>query len=52
MQVSLAYVLSKYNGISAKEYKDTMTKKFEIVKLPPYLILYFKVSNKLNFQVT
>lgn len=37
----------KFNGESEKEYKtykENFMKKFEITKLPPYLILYIKVS--------
>lgn len=46
-QVPLATILSKFNGVSEKEYKtykDSTMKRFEITHLPPYIILYVKVS--------
>nr|AAW27682.1 SJCHGC05944 protein [Schistosoma japonicum] len=44
-QVSLATLLSKFNGIAEKEYKthrDSTLRRFELRRLPPYLILYMK----------
>eukprot|EP00095_Tigriopus_kingsejongensis_P006628 maker-scaffold1179_size56971-snap-gene-0.16 protein:Tk06628 transcript:maker-scaffold1179_size56971-snap-gene-0.16-mRNA-1 annotation:"u4 tri-snrnp-associated protein 2-like" len=51
-QVSLFNVLAKFNGVTEKEYKtykDNFLKKFEIIKLPPYIILYFKRFTKNTF---
>lgn len=51
-QVSLFNVLAKFNGMTEKEYntyKDNFLKKFEIIKLPPFLILYFKRFTKNTF---
>lgn len=47
LQVNLYSLLTKFNGQSEKEYKtykENFLKKFEITKLPPYLILYIKVT--------
>ncbi|KAL3310175.1 U4/U6.U5 tri-snRNP-associated protein 2 [Cichlidogyrus casuarinus] len=44
-QVPLLNLLVKFNGISEKEYKthnDSSLKRFEIMRLPPYLCLYMK----------
>ncbi|KAJ8870239.1 hypothetical protein PR048_029260, partial [Dryococelus australis] len=44
-QVNLYTLLQKFNGQMEKEYKtykENFMKRFEIVKLPPYLILYVK----------
>ncbi|CAL8104347.1 unnamed protein product [Calicophoron daubneyi] len=44
-QVSLATLLSKFSGIAEKEYKthrDSFMRRFELQRLPPYLILYMK----------
>ncbi|RTG85261.1 U4/U6.U5 tri-snRNP-associated protein 2 [Schistosoma bovis] len=44
-QVSLATLLSKFNGVTEKEYKthrDSTLRRFELRRLPPYLILYMK----------
>lgn len=46
-QVPLYSILAKFNGMSEKEYKtykDSTMKRFEITQLPPYLILYIRVS--------
>lgn len=46
-QVPLANILAKFNGVTEKEYKtykDSTMKRFKITKLPPYIILYVKVS--------
>ncbi|KAA0183645.1 U4/U6.U5 tri-snRNP-associated protein 2, partial [Fasciolopsis buskii] len=44
-QVSLATLLAKFNGVTEKEYKthrDSIMRRFELRRLPPYLILYMK----------
>jgi|SRR6218665_412001 len=46
-QVPLFGILNKFNGLSEKEYKthkDSVLKRFEITTLPPFIILYIKVS--------
>lgn len=46
-QVNLYTLLNKFNAVSEKEYKtykENFMKRFEITELPPYLILYIKVS--------
>ena len=46
-QVPIFQVLNKFNGIQEKEYKtykDSTMKKFELTRLPPYIIIYFKVG--------
>ena len=46
-QVPIFQILNKFNGIQEKEYKtykDSTMKKFELTRLPPYIILYFKVG--------
>ncbi|XP_065347012.1 ubiquitin carboxyl-terminal hydrolase 39 [Cloeon dipterum] len=53
-QVNLYSLLTKFNGQSEKEYKtykENFMKKFEITKLPPYLILYIKRFTKNTFFV-
>ena len=54
-QVPIFQILNKFNGIQEKEYKtykDSTMKKFELTRLPPYIILYFKVGKILkNFIV-
>jgi U4/U6.U5 tri-snRNP-associated protein 2 len=53
-QVSLYNILSKFNGETEKEYKtykDNFLKKFEITRLPPYIILYIKRFTKNTFYV-
>lgn len=47
-QISLYVLLSKFDGKSGKEYqtyKESILKKFQLTGLPPYLILYHKVSH-------
>ena len=46
-QVPLFQILNKFNGVQEKEYKtykDSTMKRFEITRLPPFIILYIKVS--------
>ncbi|XP_046558519.1 U4/U6.U5 tri-snRNP-associated protein 2-like isoform X2 [Haliotis rubra] len=46
-QVPFATILSKFNGVSEKEYKthkDSTMKRFELTRLPPYIIIYIKVK--------
>jgi len=53
-QVSLYNILSKFNGITEKEYKtykDNFLKRFEITKLPRFIILYIKRFTKNTFFV-
>ncbi|KAL0896017.1 hypothetical protein ABMA27_012005 [Loxostege sticticalis] len=53
-QVNLYQLLSKFNGQSSKEYKtykENFLKRFEITRLPPYLILYIKRFTKNTFFV-
>lgn len=53
-QVPLFNILAKFNGTTEKEYKtykDSTMKRFEITKLPPYLILYIKRFTKNTFYV-
>ncbi|XP_019635305.1 PREDICTED: U4/U6.U5 tri-snRNP-associated protein 2-like isoform X1 [Branchiostoma belcheri] len=53
-QVPLANLLAKFNGETEKEYKsykDSTLKRFELTRLPPYLILYVKRFTKNNFYV-
>lgn len=45
-------LLNKFNAQSEKEYKtykENFLKRFEITKLPPYLILYIKVTTPMGF---
>lgn len=45
-QVPLFQILTKFDGQTAQEhktYKDNFLKRYEIRKLPPYLILCFRV---------
>ena len=47
LQVNLYTLLQKFNAQTEKEYKtykENFMKRFEITDLPPYLILYIKVS--------
>ncbi|ESN98068.1 hypothetical protein HELRODRAFT_185871 [Helobdella robusta] len=51
-QVPLMSVLMKFNGVNSKEvktYKDSTLKRYEITKLPRYLILFFKRFNRTTF---
>jgi hypothetical protein len=53
-QVSLYNILSKFNGVSEKEYKtykDNFIKRFEITRLPKFIILYIKRFTKNTFFV-
>lgn len=46
-QVPIFQVLNKFNGIAEKEYKtykDSTMKRFQLLKLPPYIIIYYKVK--------
>ena len=48
-QVPIFQILNKFNGTNEKEYKTYKSsdmKRFELLKLPPYIILYIKVSLK------
>ncbi|CAO1633773.1 unnamed protein product [Sympodiomycopsis kandeliae] len=47
-QVSIAQVLSKYDGVSYQEARG-MIKRYKCLTLPPYLILHFKRFTKNNF---
>lgn len=45
-QVNLYTLLAKFNSVTEKEYKtvkEDFMKRFEIIQLPTYLILYIKV---------
>merc|ERR1719422_983854 len=51
-QVPFANLLTKFNGFTEKEYKsykDSTMKKFELTKLPNFIIIYFKRFNKNYF---
>lgn len=53
-QVHLFQLLSKFNGVSEKEYqtyKDNFSKRFEITQLPKFVILYMKRFTKNTFFV-
>ncbi|XP_014668010.1 PREDICTED: U4/U6.U5 tri-snRNP-associated protein 2-like [Priapulus caudatus] len=53
-QVPLFQLLQKFNGSQEKEYKtskESIVKRFEITKLPPYLIICIKRFNKNLFYV-
>jgi len=53
-QVSLYNILSKFNGQTEKEYKtykDNFLKKFELVRLPKFIILFIKRFTKNTFFV-
>uniref|UniRef100_H2Y010 ubiquitinyl hydrolase 1 n=1 Tax=Ciona intestinalis TaxID=7719 RepID=H2Y010_CIOIN len=53
-QVPLATLLAKFNGMTEKEYKgkrDSTMKRFEITRLPPYLIFYIKRFTKNLFFI-
>ena len=52
--MSLYNILSKFNGIEEKEYKtykDNFLKKFELIQLPRFIILYIKRFTKNTFFV-
>ncbi|XP_034244355.1 U4/U6.U5 tri-snRNP-associated protein 2 [Thrips palmi] len=53
-QVNLYTLLAKFNSVSEKEYKtvkEDFMKRFEIIQLPQYLILYIKRFTKNTFFV-
>ncbi|KAL7292177.1 hypothetical protein TKK_0014132 [Trichogramma kaykai] len=53
-QINLYTLLNKFNATNEKEYKtykDSFMKRFEIRKLPPYVILYIKRFTKNTFFV-
>lgn len=53
-QVSLFTLLNKFNGETEKEYKtykDNIIRKFELTRLPPYIILYIQRFTKNTFFV-
>jgi U4/U6.U5 tri-snRNP-associated protein, putative len=53
-QVPLYTLLTKFNGVTEKEYKsykESMMKRFELVRLPKYLILYMKRFTKNTFYI-
>lgn len=53
-QVPLSSLLTKYDGVTEKEYKtyrDSTVKRFALTKLPPYLIMCMKRFNKNTFFV-
>jgi U4/U6.U5 tri-snRNP-associated protein 2 len=45
-QIPLMQILGKFDGVTEKEYKtykENFMKKYELIKLPKYLIICFKV---------
>ncbi|KAK2510503.1 Usp39 [Columba guinea] len=53
-QVPLFSILAKFNGVTEKEYKtykENFLKRFQLTKLPPYLIFCIKRFTKNNFFV-
>ena len=53
-QVSLFTLLGKFNGETEKEYKtykDNIIRKFEITRLPPFIIMYIQRFTKNTFFV-
>ncbi|OCT86607.1 hypothetical protein XELAEV_18020290mg [Xenopus laevis] len=53
-QVPLFSILAKFNGITEKEYKtykENFLKRFQLTKLPPFLIFCIKRFTKNNFFV-
>uniref|UniRef100_A0A6Q2Y357 Ubiquitin carboxyl-terminal hydrolase 39 n=1 Tax=Esox lucius TaxID=8010 RepID=A0A6Q2Y357_ESOLU len=53
-QVPLFNILAKFNGNTEKEYKtykENFLKRFQLLKLPPYLIFCIKRFTKNNFFV-
>uniref|UniRef100_H2Z994 ubiquitinyl hydrolase 1 n=1 Tax=Ciona savignyi TaxID=51511 RepID=H2Z994_CIOSA len=50
-QVPLATLLAKFNGQSEKGKRDSTMKRFEITRLPPYLIFYIKRFTKNLFFI-
>lgn len=48
-QVPLMQILSKFDGVTEKEYKtykENFMMKYELIKLPRYLIMCFRVIQK------
>ncbi len=53
-QVNLFTILNKFNGETEKEYKtykDNIIRKFELTRLPPFIILYVQRFTKNTFFV-
>ncbi|KAI1280905.1 U4/U6.U5 tri-snRNP-associated protein 2 [Halotydeus destructor] len=53
-QVPLHSLLAKFNGTTEKEYKtykDSFMKRFQLVKLPQYIILYIRRFTKNTFFI-
>ncbi|KAI6204641.1 hypothetical protein M3Y94_00699400 [Aphelenchoides besseyi] len=53
-QIPLGALFAKYNGVTSKEYKtynDNFTKRFELIRLPEYLILTYNRFEKNRFFV-
>lgn len=51
-QINLYQLLSKFNGVTEKEYrtyKDNILKRFEITSLPPFIVLCIKRFTKNTF---
>ncbi|GFO38105.1 U4/u6.u5 tri-snrnp-associated protein 2 [Plakobranchus ocellatus] len=51
-QIPFANLLTKFNGVTEKEYKsskDSTMKRFELTRLPQFIIIYFKRFNKNYF---
>ena len=49
-QVPLSQILQKFDGVTEREYKtykDNFLKRYEILRLPKYLIMCFRVNNRL-----
>ena len=52
--MNLFTLLQKFNSVQEKEYKtykENFLKRFELTKLPPFLILYIKRFTKNTFFV-
>ena len=53
-QVPLHTLLAKFNGVTEKEYKtykDSVMKRFQLARLPKYVILYIKRFTKNTFFI-
>ncbi|XP_055335233.1 U4/U6.U5 tri-snRNP-associated protein 2-like [Paramacrobiotus metropolitanus] len=53
-QIPLYTLMQKFNGVQEKEqktYKDSTVKRFEITKLPPYLIVSIRRFNNNTFFI-
>ena len=49
-QVPLSQILQKFDGVTEREYKtykDNFLKRYEILRLPKYLIMCFRVNENL-----